>query len=82
MISRPVWVEPVKATLSTSGWETSRVPTSSPLPGTTFSTPAGSPHSSAIRANSSSVSGVLESGFITMLQPAARAGIGRHRSML
>ena len=45
-----------------------------PSPGTTFRTPGGSPHSCAILANSSSVSGVRSSGLITRVLPAASAG--------
>ena len=74
MISRPTAVEPVKAIFRTSGWLASRAPTTGPSPGTTFSTPGGSPHSCAILANSSSVSGVCSSGLTTMVLPAASAG--------
>ncbi len=74
MISRPTAVEPVKAIFRTSGWLASRAPTTAPSPGTTFRTPGGSPHSSAILANSSSVSGVCSSGLTTMVLPAASAG--------
>ena len=74
MISRPTAVEPVKAIFRTSGWLASRAPTTGPSPGTTFRTPGGSPHSCAIVANSSSVSGVCSSGLTTMVLPAASAG--------
>ena len=37
----PTSVEPVKATLSTSGWRTSRSPAVSPMPVTMLTTPAG-----------------------------------------
>ena len=74
MISRPTAVEPVKAIFRTSGWLASRAPTTWPSPGTTFRTPGGSPHSCAILANSSSVSGVCSSGLTTMVLPAASAG--------
>ena len=50
MISLPTSVEPVKATMSTSGWSASGLPAFSPKPGTILSTPRGSPASSARRA--------------------------------
>jgi hypothetical protein len=74
MISRPTAVEPVKAIFRTSGWLASAAPTTWPSPGTTFSTPGGSPQSCATWANSSRVSGVCSSGLITMVLPAASAG--------
>ncbi len=74
MISRPTSVEPVKAILPTPGWDASRAPASGPGPGTTFSTPGGRPHSSAIRANSNVDNGVFSSGLTTTLLPAASAG--------
>ena len=43
MIRLPTAVDPVKAILRTSGCSTSRHPTSSPVPTTTFSTPCGQP---------------------------------------
>ena len=78
MISRPTAVEPVKAILPTPGWEASRAPQSRPSPGTTLSTPGGSPFSSAMRANASIDSGVCSSGLTTMLLPAASAGATFH----
>ena len=45
-----------------------------PGPATTFSTPSGSPASSAIRSSSSAVSGVSSAGFSTTVLPAASAG--------
>ena len=74
MTSRPTAVEPVKATLRTSGWAASRAPTSVPSPVTTLRTPGGNPHSSPIRASSRRVSGVFSSGLITQVFPAASAG--------
>jgi hypothetical protein len=46
---RPTSVEPVKATLATSGCSTRRCPQTEPGPGTTLRTPSGIPASSAIR---------------------------------
>ena len=74
MTSRPTSVEPVKATLATSGCSTSRVPTTDPLPITTSSTPSGMPASSASSARRRAVSGVISAGLTTMVLPVARAG--------
>ena len=73
-IPRPTSVEPVKAILATSGCSTSRCPQTLPGPATTFSTPSGSPASSAIRSSSSAVSGVSSAGLSTIVLPAASAG--------
>ncbi len=73
--SRPARTEPVKATFRTSRCATSAAPASSPVPVTTFSTPAGSPHSStASRASSRSDAEVNSDGFATTVLPAASAG--------
>ena len=74
MISDPVAVEPVKATLSTPGWETRYAPVVGPSPGTTLTTPAGMPTSAASSARRSAVRGVAGSGLSTAVQPAASAG--------
>ena len=74
MISEPVAVEPVKETLSTPGCETRWAPVVGPSPGTTLSTPAGIPTSTASSAIRSAVSGVAASGLRTTVQPAASAG--------
>ncbi len=71
---RPTSVEPVKATLATSGCSTIRSPTVRPGPLTTFSTPSGRPASSASRSRRSAVSGVSSAGFRTTVFPAASAG--------
>ncbi len=42
VINLPTSVEPVKATLSTCGWDASGAPASSPNPVTKFNTPSGS----------------------------------------
>ena len=79
--SRPISVEPVKATLATSGCSTSRVPTVLPLPTTTWNTPSGMPASRASSARRSADSGVISAGFTTMVLPVARAGPIFHEVM-
>ena len=73
-IVRPTSVEPVNATLATSGCSTSRCPQVRPGPATTLTTPSGIPAASAIRSNSSAVSGVSSAGLSTTVLPAASAG--------
>ena len=73
-IDRPTSVEPVNATFPTSGCSTIRCPHMLPGPTTTLTTPSGSPASSAIRSNSSAVSGVSSAGLSTTVLPAASAG--------
>ena len=72
-ISRPTAVEPVKATLSMSGWRTSAMPIS-PGPVTMLTTPGGSSACAQTSAKRSAVSGVELAGFRTTVLPAARAG--------
>ncbi len=71
---RPTAVEPVKVTLRITGdairWED----TSEGTPNTRFSTPAGRPASARAWASAMADQGVSSDGFITMEQPAARAG--------
>ena len=62
MISPPVFVEPVNATLSTPGCRTRYAPVVGPSPGTTLTTPAGKPTSAASSASRSAVAGVCASG--------------------
>ena len=81
MTSRPTSVEPVKATLATSGCSTSRVPTTEPLPTTTWSTPSGMPASRASSARRRAVSGVISAGLTTMVLPVASAGPTFHEVM-
>ena len=81
MIRRPTTVEPVKAILSTSGWEASSSPTVEPPPVITFTTPLGSSVSSRISASFSAVSGVLEAGFSTQVLPIASAGASFHTAI-
>ena len=78
MISPPVFVEPVKATLSTPGWRTRYAPVVGPSPGTTLIAPAGKPTSVASSAIRSAVNGVCGSGLSTTVQPAASAGASFH----
>ncbi len=73
-IERPTAVEPVNATLATSGCSTSAWPTVDPGPATTLTTPSGSPASTAIFSNSIELSGVSSAGLSTTVLPAARAG--------
>ena len=74
MISPPVFVEPVKATLSTPGCFTRYAPVVGPSPGTTLTAPAGNPTSAASSASRIAVSGVCGSGLSTTEHPAASAG--------
>ncbi len=73
-IPRPTSVEPVKATLATSGCSTRRCPHTRPGPTTTLTTPSGIPDSTAILSNSTAVSGVSSAGLRTTVLPAASAG--------
>ena len=72
-IALPTSVEPVKATLSTSGCSTSARPVS-PAPVTMLTTPGGRSACWQISANSSAVSGVVSAGLSTTVLPAASAG--------
>jgi hypothetical protein len=74
MISLPVFVEPVKATLSTPGCLTRYEPVVGPSAGTMLIAPAGNPTSVASSATRSTLSGVCGSGLSTTAQPAASAG--------
>ena len=68
-------VPPVNDTLPTPGCRTIASPVTRPGPGSTESSPAGSPDSSMIRRPSASdTSGVHSAGFSTTALPAARAG--------
>jgi hypothetical protein len=53
---------------------TKRSPTTDPLPGTTVSTPSGSPASTASSPSRIAVSGVSSAGLSTTALPAASAG--------
>ena len=71
---RPVAVEPVKAILSTPGCAASRAPATAPGPGTTLTTPSGTPASCISCANRSVDSGASSAGFSTIVQPVASVG--------
>ncbi|MEY4138795.1 MAG: hypothetical protein RLZZ371_977 [Pseudomonadota bacterium] len=73
MISRPVTVEPVKATRSTSGWADKAAPASEPSPVTTLMTPSGTPASTSNSAMRNTVSDASSAGFMTTVQPVASA---------
>ena len=79
-IARPTSVEPVNATLSTSGWATSARPVS-PAPVTMLTTPGGRSACWQISANSSAVSGVVSAGLSTTVLPQASAGAIFHASI-
>jgi hypothetical protein len=70
---RPARVEPVKDTMSTSGWAAMASPTTGPVPGTRLSTPGGRPTSSATSASTYADSGATSLGLSTTVQPAASA---------
>ncbi len=78
MICLPVLVSPVNAILSMPGCSTIIWPTFEPGPVTTFSTPGGSPTSSAMSASARAVNGVWLAGLITTVLPAASAGATFH----
>ncbi len=78
MISPPVFVDPVNATLSTPGCLTRYEPVVGPSPGTMLIAPAGKPTSAASSAMRSTESGVCGSGLRTTEQPAASAGESFH----
>ena len=71
---RPVRVEPVNDTMSTSRWLATASPTSEPLPETRLNTPGGSPISCTTSARTNAFSGATPLGLSTTVQPAARAG--------
>ncbi len=73
MTPRPVAVEPVKWTMSTSVLSASTRPVSEPSPVTTLTTPSGMPASAAMRPISSAVLEVNSEGLTTTVQPAASA---------
>ena len=74
MIRRPTSVEPVNDTLRTNGCVTSASPRVEPAPGSTCSTPAGSPAAWASSPSLSAVSGDSDAGLSTTQLPAASAG--------
>ena len=70
----PALVEPVKLTMSTSGWLLRTSPISLPCPETRLNTPAGNPMSWMMSASAKAFSGASLDGLTTMVQPAAMAG--------
>ena len=82
MISPPVFVDPVNATLSTPGCFTRYAPVVGPSAGSTFSAPGGKPTSVASSASRIAVSGVCGSGFSTTEHPAASAGASFHVAII
>ena len=80
MISRPVVVSPVNATLATRGLWASGLPASTPKPLTMLSTPGGRrpPMSSA---QSRIDAGVCSAGLSTTALPAASAGASFHAAI-
>ena len=73
LISRPTALEPVKAMTATSGWATSRAPTSSPSPGRSWKTPVGAPAARSASARRHATPGVCSAGFRITGLPAASA---------
>ncbi len=74
MISWPVVVSPVKATLPTPGCAAIAAPAEPPGPVTTLTTPGGKPASRASSPRRIAVSGVQLAGLRMHVLPAARAG--------
>ncbi len=70
----PAVVDPVKDTMSISGWAAIASPTVGPSPFTRLKTPAGMPASWMISASSIVLSGAISLGFRTTVQPVASAG--------
>ena len=71
--ARPVAVEPVKVSMSTAALRASNSPVR-PSPGSTFSTPGGSPASNASCPSSRAEAGESSEGLSTTVLPAASAG--------
>lgn len=74
MISNPISVDPVKATLSTKRCYARAYPAVGPYPVRIFTTPAGKPASIMSSPILKAVNGVCSAGFITTVHPVARAG--------
>mmetsp|Transcript_137507 Transcript_137507/g.439380 ORF Transcript_137507/g.439380 Transcript_137507/m.439380 type:complete len:291 (+) Transcript_137507:848-1720(+) len=70
---RPVTVPPVKSTRSTIGCCTKLSPAAGPVPGTTCTTPSGTPASLRSSAKMRHVNGASRGGFKTTVFPAASA---------
>ena len=71
---RPASMPPVSEMRSTSGLSARAWPTRGPGPRTRLTTPGGVPASSSRRVRWMAVRGVTVAGFMTTVQPAARAG--------
>ena len=71
MITLPVAVEPVKATLSIFGWLAIAAPVVAPKPGTMLTTPFGIPASTNNWERYKADNGVDSAGFKTVVQPVA-----------
>ena len=81
MISWPVAVSPVNATLPMPGCAAIDAPTVPPGPVTTLRTPAGMPASRASSPRRIAVSGVYEAGLRSAVFPAASAGATFHAAI-
>ena len=73
-IRRPVAVDPVNETMSTSGCATRASPALGPSPGTRLKTPGGTPASWTISASIKAVRGAYSLGFTMTVHPIASAG--------
>ena len=73
-ISFPARVDPVKETISISGWLDICVPTPAPSPFTKLNTPSGNPTSSIISANNIPEIGAISDGLSIIVHPVANAG--------
>ena len=82
MISPPVAVEPVKATLSTPGWRHEVRAGGRAVARDDVDAPGGKPTSVASSAIRSADSGVAGSGLSTTAQPAASAGASFHVAII
>ena len=70
----PARVEPVKLTMSISGWLEMAAPTDGPSPFTKLNTPLGTPAACITSANRMALNGATSLGFSTIVQPTAMAG--------
>ncbi len=73
-IAMPARVEPVKLTMSISGWPLIASPTPGPSPLTRLNTPAGTPAACMISAKIQALKGAISLGLSTMVLPVASAG--------
>src|SRR5699024_4775033 len=82
IIDFPTGVDPVNATLFTSGCLTSASPADFPNPLTILTTPFGNPASSINLAKYNADNGVCSAGFKTIVHPVARAGAIFHAAII